>query len=356
MDGGAFGIGRRDGGGCIDGAQQHFLGPAAAGDEADAGFDQADVGFGVGLAARGVQAHLGAAAEGHAEGRDDDGTRTELDELGHLLEGADGSVDLVPLAFLRGEEKLHEVGADAEVVAVAGDDEAQEVADGFRFGLEDGGDQRDHVAADGVLERVQLDAGDAVADVDERCAGVGADDLVGAAEIGDAGVAGLLRDGLPGVRGGVVALRAVGRVPGWVAGIEERGDGEADGERRGLHARYGVFQAGGVPHFERSQLPVEAGAHGAVDGRSVVGGFADNPGGEVPERGEQRPEECGGLVFSGVCREKQAETLGEAVAAFFAISSEGMLGLARGRYSRVLRSRTRRSSLCRPGRPCPDFL
>ena len=89
------------------------------------------------------------------------------------------AVDLVPLAFLRGEEELHEVGADAEVVAVAGDDEAGKVADGIGRGLEDGGDEREHVAADGVLERVQLDAGDAVAEIDERCAGVGADDAVG---------------------------------------------------------------------------------------------------------------------------------------------------------------------------------
>ena len=61
-------IGRREGGGGIDGAQQHLLGAAAAGDQADAGLDQADVGFGIGLAARGVEADLGAAAQGHAEG------------------------------------------------------------------------------------------------------------------------------------------------------------------------------------------------------------------------------------------------------------------------------------------------
>ena len=125
------GVGRGQGGGGIDGAQQHFFGAAAAGDEADAGFDEADVGFSVGLAARGVEADFRAAAEGHAEGRDDDGARAELDGRGHLLEAAyDGGVQLFPLAFLRGEQKLQQVGADGEVVAVAGDDEGGEVADG----------------------------------------------------------------------------------------------------------------------------------------------------------------------------------------------------------------------------------
>ena len=49
-----------------------------------------------------------------------------------------------------------------------------------------------HVAAEGILQGVEFDAADAVAEIDERCAGVVANDTVGAAEIGDAGVAGLL--------------------------------------------------------------------------------------------------------------------------------------------------------------------
>ena len=108
-------IGRSERGGGVEGAEQHFFGAAAGGDEADAGLDQAHVGFSVRLAARGVQANLRAAAEGEAEGRGDDGTRAEFDGRGHLLEVMDDLGKLVPLAFLRGEKKLHQVGADEKL-------------------------------------------------------------------------------------------------------------------------------------------------------------------------------------------------------------------------------------------------
>ena len=84
-----LGIGRRERGGRIEGAQQHFFRAAAGGNQADAGFDETHVGFRVGLAARGVQADLRAAAEGEAEGRGDDGPRTEFDGRGHLLEAGE---------------------------------------------------------------------------------------------------------------------------------------------------------------------------------------------------------------------------------------------------------------------------
>ena len=48
-------VGRCERGCGIDGAQQHLFRTAAGGDEADARFDEADVGFGVGLAARCVE-------------------------------------------------------------------------------------------------------------------------------------------------------------------------------------------------------------------------------------------------------------------------------------------------------------
>ena len=286
----------------------------------------------MGLAARGVETDFRAAAEGHAEGRDDDGARAELDGRGHLLEAADGAIDFVPLAFLRGEQKLHEVGADAEVVAVAGDDEAGEVADGIGVGAENRGDERDDVAADGVLEGVQFDAGDAVAEIDERGAGVAADDACerrksatrawpGCWGIGSqAPVSGLKHCGPSG------EYQETFGAPGWRA---------AD-RRRVLTGRLRVFMratvsrnAGRIPHLEGAELPVEAGAHGGVDGGRVVGGFADAVGGEVPERREKRPEKARGLVFGGIVGEQHAQALCEG-GGVFGHFERGKSGLGHG--------------------------
>ena len=43
------------------------------------------------------------------------GRGQNLMACGHALEGADGEIDLVPLAFLRAQQQLHQVGADGEV-------------------------------------------------------------------------------------------------------------------------------------------------------------------------------------------------------------------------------------------------
>ena len=43
-------------------------------------------------------------AQSLAVGRDNNGTRTELDGGGHLLETTDGEVDLTPVALLHGQQ------------------------------------------------------------------------------------------------------------------------------------------------------------------------------------------------------------------------------------------------------------
>ena len=67
---------------------------------------------------------------------------------------------------------MHQVGADGEVVAIAGDDEGLEVAHGVAVGVKDLGHQADDVLADRVFLGMQFDGGHAVAQVDERGAGV----------------------------------------------------------------------------------------------------------------------------------------------------------------------------------------
>ena len=118
------------------------------------------------LAARGVQADLRASSEGHAKRRRHHRTRAELDDRGHLLEAVNRGGQLLPLALLRGQQQLHQVGANREVVAVAGNYKPGKIADRVGGGIQHRRYQRHHIAADGVLERVQLDAADAVAQID----------------------------------------------------------------------------------------------------------------------------------------------------------------------------------------------
>ena len=139
-----------------------------------------------------------------------------------------------------------------------------------------------------------------------------ADDSMRAAEIGDAGMAGLAGMGSQLRRStGLKHCGAVGRVPGRRCAARERAAvrRRADGEAERSHAGDGLGDAGRIPHFKWPELPVEAGAHGGVDGRGIVGDFADAVGGEVPQRREKRPKEFGGFVFGGVVGEQQAQAL-----------------------------------------------
>ncbi len=125
-----------------------------------------------------------AAAEAHAEGRDHDGLERELDGLRHVLELTDGHVNFVPLLFLHPHQQHHDVGADGEVSGIVGDDEGVERV-ACAAGLQRLGDERDDVAAERVHLGVELDAADAVAEIDERSACVLLDHSVGFLGDGD---------------------------------------------------------------------------------------------------------------------------------------------------------------------------
>ena len=132
----------------------------------------------------------------------------------------------------------------------------------------------------------------------------------GAAEIRDPRVAGNLRQRFhapcerlktfsPGV--------GIRGIPGVPARGEQSLRVGADGNRKALHARNRFAHSDRIPHLERAHLPVEAGARGAIDGGSIVGGFADAIRGEVPQRGEERPQKPGGLVFCRVIGQQQIQ-------------------------------------------------
>jgi len=271
----------------VDGAKGHLFAASAARQQANADFDETGVELGMRPARVSMKGDLRAAPEAHAEGRDDHGLKRELDGLGHVLELADGHVDLVPLLFLNAHEQHHDVGADGEVGGVVGDDEGVEVI-ASAAGLEGLGDEGDDVATERVHLGVELDAADAVAEVDERGARVLLDHSVGFLGDGDGPDSGgnFLRLVVGG--GDVEILAATGGlgvvgVPGRPARAEQLLNVGGDRTAFLLHALDGLGDAAGVPKLERAHLPVEAGLHRLVDFDDGVGDFGDAVGGVGPE-------------------------------------------------------------------------
>ena len=192
-----------------------------------------------------MQSDLRSATQAQAIGRHDHWPGTEADGCRHALEGAYGKVEILPLPFLNEEQDLEEICADGKVGAIAGDDKALEVADSIAAGVEDLGHEAGDVFADRVFFRMQLNGGDAVAQIYQRRSGIAFDDAVRFAKVGNGRDAGRLeirvhirceRDRTPacprpGTRwsSGVKQLPGIGR------------DGGVNTDR--------------VPHFERAPVP-----------------------------------------------------------------------------------------------------
>ena len=154
------------------GTDGHLLGSATGGNQADAGFHQADVGFGGGVNARAVEADFATAAEGQALRGDDNGFGGVLEcEIG-VLKTADGVVEIVPFLLLRGDEQEQEIGADGKIGRLIGDHERIEIgAQALEAGVDHGGD----VVADGIHLGVKFAAEHAVTQIDQAGAGVARD-------------------------------------------------------------------------------------------------------------------------------------------------------------------------------------
>ena len=233
-------------------ADQHFLGAAAAGNQADADFDQAHVGFRRRLHAIAVQRNLGAAAERQAGGRRDDRHRAVTQRHGRLLERADHHVDLVPVAFLRLEQHQHQVGAGGEVGRVVADDQRLAALGGF---LDAGLQHLDGVAADRIHLRMELDGDDAVAEIDEARTGVLLDD------------AALFLRRAEDLQIGRGRLDEALAEPGEPA-LEHAGHERRHAAFHRVRAFRGgehVLDADRVDQLERPELPAEPPSHRAID-------------------------------------------------------------------------------------------
>ena len=131
-------------------------------------------------------------------------------------------------------------------------------------------DELNDVRAEGVHLGVELDAGNAVAKINQGCAGILLNHAVGffCHRHRPNAPRDFNRFPVPssqfpvGAAGG--SLRVV-FVPGLLTRREESLDIRGDGTAFFSHALNGSFNTSGVPQFKRTEFPVETKAHGAVD-------------------------------------------------------------------------------------------
>ncbi|EKD39983.1 MAG: hypothetical protein ACD_75C00218G0001 [uncultured bacterium] len=213
-----------------------------------------------------MEAELGPAAQGHAKGRGNHRHLGVFDRHGRLLEGLHHHGDIVVGAFGKRHGHHHQVGTDREIHALVANHQADTLL--FRP-LDRLVGHRQDVAADRVHLRMELETEDAVAQVDNRTAGVFLDDFAGLLENLQANFAGFDRHRHVTLFQDIEVLLAALLV----VTIESF---DALQRLRHLDAVFlrsfdEGLDADGIEHLERTDFPVEAPAHGVVDIDHIVG-------------------------------------------------------------------------------------
>ena len=88
------------------------------------------------LAQSRMHGEFGSPAQTHPKWSGNYRTLAEFDGLGHPLELPDAQLDFIPLFVLYRQQELHQIGADGEILRVAGNDEAVEASHRFTPWLE----------------------------------------------------------------------------------------------------------------------------------------------------------------------------------------------------------------------------
>ena len=151
-------------------ALQHLLAPAPTGDNADADFHQAHIGFGMGLDRIAMQQDFTPSPQGHARGRADDGEGGVFERLIGLLPGFHDLFNRGPEGDIGSEEGKPQVRPHREVRALVINHEAL-VALG-RNGLHGFYQQGHNLIVEAVHLRGELEAQHAVANIPNRGRGV----------------------------------------------------------------------------------------------------------------------------------------------------------------------------------------
>ncbi len=286
--------------GRVDHAAQHLFGAAAGRDHARAHFHQTGVQFHRGHHPAAVHGDLTAAAERQARRRDHHRLVEVADAHVQVLESLDRRFQLIPQPLLRRHHHGEQVGARAEVVGLVADHQPVELAGiGAVERLVHHGED---VVVQGVHLGVELHAAHAVAQVNQRRAGVLGHHLAGRACFAQEDQARCAVDGF------VVALRRM--IDGHLARPFVLVEGlVAFGQHlvhpgRGLEAglfdrRQRLRHAEFVPQLERAGLMGEAPAQGIVNRLGRIGDLRDDLRGIGHALVGQRPHQLPGAVVRG---------------------------------------------------------
>ena len=174
-----------------------------------------------------------------------------------MLEAIDGGFQLFPLFFLGGQQHQHQVCADAEVLALVGDDHGFEVLGSL---FDAGTDQGDLVVAQRVHLAVELEQVEVF--------------------VARTGVAGNL-------------------IEGFRAGREHFLDILRNLALLLAHARDGFFDAQRVPQLEGAERIDVAPAHGTVDFDDAIGNLRHHAGRVQHQIAEEPPQERAGTIRQG---------------------------------------------------------
>ncbi|EKD34620.1 MAG: hypothetical protein ACD_75C02258G0002 [uncultured bacterium] len=238
-----------------------------------------------------METELGSAAKRHAKGCGHYRDFGVFDRHGRLLEGLDHHGDVIIGAFGQGHGHHHEIGADREVDALVGDDQAH----AFLFRPLDRlmGHGQD-VAADGVHLGMELEAEDAVAKVNDRAVGILLHHLAGLLEDLETNLTRLDRHRNVGFTQQIVVFFFALLVEAVEGLYALQGLGHLDAVF--FRPFNEILYADGIEHLERTDLPVEAPAHGVVDIDDVIGDFWDAVHGIDEGVADGLPGELGALV------------------------------------------------------------
>jgi len=223
----------------------------------------------MGLTTRGVKANLRAAAEGQSEGRGDHRARAVLDGHGHLLEAMNDRAQLFPFALLRCHEELHQVGADGEIFAVAGNEKPAKSRTASESGLSTA--EANASTSPPMAFLSECSSIQPMPSPDRRARlrhWSGQFRWSGGSPRCGRGRGRWRRARASSFRAG--NNRGRRERTRRCAGSEQGLDARAYRKPKRLHAVDGGGDASSIPHFKGPHLPVEAGAHGAVDGSRVA--------------------------------------------------------------------------------------